>query len=263
MPRSHTCARTASRALTLALALAVGLTASTARAEGDAASDKAACVTLLDRAQSLQSGRKLRDARASYLACSNDACPELVREDCARSLVALDATLPSAVFSAVAETGDITDVRVAVDGETVSERLDGRSFSVDPGEHVARFLRAGRTPVEVRFVAREGEKNRQVSAVFGVPRVLAATPAKAEGKKAPVVPLLLAGTGALALGGALGFRLSADSDAADLRRTCAPACDAASRDALSDKLAYSNVSLAIGLGALAASGIVWLIDSNR
>jgi hypothetical protein len=246
-----------------AIAVATVFAATSARAD-DAAPEKAACVAQLDQAQSLQSSNKLKAARASLVSCSNEACPDLVREDCARSLVSLDAAMPSAVFSAVAETGDITDVRVILDGELATERLDGKSIALDPGEHVARFVRAGRPPVEIRFVAREGEKNRLVSATFGVPRSLAPAPVQLEGRKrSPLVPLLLAGTGVAALGAGLGFRLNADATADDMRRTCAPACDQGARDSLSEKLALSNVSLAIGLGALAASGVVWLVDSNR
>jgi len=251
------------RSFSLALALATTLATATAHAEGDAL-DKAACVASLDRAQSLQGTKKLREARSSLVACSSEACPGLVREDCARSLVSLDGAMPSAVFSAVAETGDVTDVRVLLDGDLVTERLDGKSISVDPGEHVARFVRGGRQPIEVRFVAREGEKNRLVAATFGAPRSLAPTPVRVEGqRRSAVVPLILAGTGVAALGAGLGFRLKADADADDMRRTCAPSCDPSARDSLSEKLALSNVSLAIGLGALAASGIVWLVDSNR
>jgi hypothetical protein len=249
---------------TFAIALTALAAAAPAYADDDATSSKAACVAQLDKAQALQSIKKLKDARASFLACSSDACPDLVREDCARSLVGVDATMPSAVFSAVAETGDITDVRVLLDGDLATDHLDGVAFTVDPGEHVARFIRAGRQPIEVRFVAREGEKNRLVSATFGVPRSLAPTPAKIEGqRRSLVLPLVLAGTGVAALGAGLGLRLKADADADDMRRTCAPACDPSARDALSEKLALSNASLAIGLGALAASGVVWLIDSNR
>jgi hypothetical protein len=48
-----------------------------------------------------------------------------------------------------------------------------------------------------------------------------------------------------------------------MRDACAPACDPAERDALSDKLVMSNVSLGIGIGALAVSAVAWLIDSRR
>ena len=64
---------------------------------------KAECVSHLDRAQLLHSARKLREARASYLACSTPACPELLREDCSRSLVELDSAIPTVVFSARAD----------------------------------------------------------------------------------------------------------------------------------------------------------------
>jgi hypothetical protein len=249
-----------SHALALVTTLALAVAAPAAHAD-ETSPDKAACVARLDKAQILQSGHKLKDARASLLVCSNDACPQIVREDCARSLVELDASMPSAVFSATLDGADVDDVKVMIDGELAADKLDGRSIAVDPGTHVARFLRDGRPAVEVKFVAREGEKNRLVAAALGIPRAEARAPAKLEGsKKSVLLPVLLAGTGTLALGGALGLRLSADSKADDMRSTCAPACDPGARDSLSDRLVMSNVSLAIGIGALATAAVVWLVD---
>jgi hypothetical protein len=236
-----------------------------ADAVSDASSAKAACVASLDKAQSQQSAHKLRDARGSYMTCSSEMCPAVVREDCARSLVELEGTMPTAVFAATLDGADIDDVRVVLDGDTVAEKLDGRSIAVDPGAHVARFIRDGRPTVEVKFTAREGEKNRQVTGAFGVvPGQKSAAPIKTEnGKRFPILPVVLAGTGTIALGSALALRLSADSTADDLRRSCAPTCDAGARDSLSDKLVMSNVSLAIGVGAIAVAAVAWLVDSKH
>jgi hypothetical protein len=263
---------TPSRTLAAAAAAWVLVAATPARAqdaeklpEPAVSPEKSACVAGLDRAQSLEASKKLRAARASYLACSAEGCPELVREDCARSLVALDAALPSVVFSALAEGRDVADVRVLVDGELVTEGLDGRAFPLDPGAHVVRFERAagGARAVDMPLVVRQGEKNRLVSVTFTSP-LPKEEETKPEGKRPfPILPVAFAATGVVALGGGLLLRLRADSDADDLRRSCAPACDPSERNALSDKLVLANVALGIGLGALALSAATWIFAPSR
>lgn len=230
-------------------------------AETASAAPKAECVGQLDRAQSLQTARKLRDARASYVACSAAACPELVREDCSKSLVELDSAIPTVVFSARADGHDVTDARVLLDGEAVASALDGHAVALDPGAHLVRFERAGGGVSEVRLVAREGEKNRAVSAAF-----VSSTPAekpKTESGRFPILPVVLGGTGLLALGGSFYVRLNADSQADHLRNTCAPSCDQSSRDALSDKLVVANVALGVGLGFIALAAADWLFDPRH
>ncbi len=223
--------------------------------------DKASCVSALDKAQSMQTARKLRDARASYLACSSSSCPDLVREDCARSLIELERAIPTVVFSARADGHDVTDARVLLDGEAVASALDGNSVALDPGNHVARFERTGGGAIEVKLVAREGEKNRPVTASF----VLSPTAEKPkmESGRFPILPVILGGTGLLALGGSFYVRLNADSDADQMRKSCAPQCDQSQRDALSDKLVVANVALGVGIGALALAAATWLFDPRR
>jgi len=264
-------ARSASAALVAAALLvtaSAGAQEATATASAPATADvapaapKAECVGQLDRAQSLQSARKLRDARASYLACSAAACPELVREDCSKSLVDLDSTIPTVVFSARADGRDVTDARVLLDGEAVASALDGHAVALDPGAHVVRFERTGGGVSEVRLVAREGEKNRAVSAAF-VSSTPAAEKPKAESGRFPILPVVLGGTGLLALGGSLYVRLNADSQADQLRGTCAPSCDQSSRDALSDKLVVANVALGVGIGFIALAAADWLFDPRH
>lgn len=226
-----------------------------------AAADKAACVAALDRAQSFESAQKLLESRASYLACASESCPQVVREDCGRLLANVEAALPSVVLAAEVEGRDADDAKAFLDGAEVA--LDGRPVVVDPGPHVARFERAASGAVEVRVVARAGEKNRLVTGSFVIVREPPPPKTLVEGRKTPVIPLLLGGTSLLALGGAAMFRLHADADAERMRGSCAPACDAAERDALSDKLVVSNVSLGIGIGALALAAVVFLVDGRK
>lgn len=223
---------------------------------------KAECVGHLDQAQSLQTARKLREARASYVSCSAVTCPELVREDCSRSLVELDAAMTSVVFSARVDGHDVTDARVLLDGEAIASALDGHAVTLDPGAHVVRFERAGGGVSEVRIVAREGEKNRAVGAAF-VSSTPAEKPKLESGRSFPILPVVLGGTGLLALGGSFYVRLNADSQADHLRSSCAPSCDQASRDALSDKLVVANVALGVGVGFIALAAATWLFDPRH
>ncbi len=252
-------------------------TADKADKPADKATDKASCVAALDRAQKSESKKELQRARADFVACASEACPTAVREDCAKSLLAVDTALPTVVFSVTSETGeDVTDVRVEVDGVLAMVSLDGRAFALDPGPHTVRFDRRG-ARVETTVVAREGEKARVVRASFekkdprpAGPPLVSAPPAgrapaplvRVETREVssppPVLPIALGVLGTAGLGTALYFRVRADSDAKDLRDTCAPACAQGERDALSSKLVVANVSLVVGLTLLGSAALTWI-----
>lgn len=94
------------RAISATLGAAMLLASASAGAQEIASTTpKAECVNQLDRAQSLQTARKLQEARASFLACAAATCPDLVREDCTRSLVELQRALPTVVLSASTRSG--------------------------------------------------------------------------------------------------------------------------------------------------------------
>jgi hypothetical protein len=227
----------------------------------EAATKAAACIKALDAAQESRANRKLLDARTSYVACSNEACPDMVRDDCSKGLREVDEALPTLVLSASVDGKDATDASVVLDGERLAQGLDGRAISVDPGPHLARFERPGSAVVEVKVVAREGEKNRLVNGVFALPHGQGGV--KAEGQHFPVVPVAFAATGALALSVALVEHLSMTSRANDLGKECAPNCAQTDRDALSDRLVLRNVALGVGLGALAVAAVTYVVGLRR
>lgn len=241
------------------------LVASTiARAEDAPTSgpDKAACVAALDEAQASRAARKLLAARASYVTCSHEACPDMIRDDCSKGLREVDEAIPTLVLSASIDGKDATDAKAILDGERLAGGLDGRAIPVDPGPHVARFERPGSGAVEVKIVAREGEKNRLVSATFAVPRPEAAQ-VKGEGSRFPTVPVAFAAAGALALGGAFLVHLDMIDRANELGNACAPRCSQSDRDALSDRLVLRNVSLGVGIGALVVAAVTYVVGSRR
>jgi len=108
-------------------ALAVGssllflvTTASSApKADPAAAARKAECVASLDKAQASRAGRKLTNARSSYVTCSHEQCPDMIREDCTKGLREVDEALPSITLAASIDGHDATDAKVSLDGTPI------------------------------------------------------------------------------------------------------------------------------------------------
>jgi hypothetical protein len=237
-------------------------TAPSSPAATNAPPNKAACIAALDKAQASRAGRKLLDARANYVTCSHEACPDMLRDDCSKGLREVDEALPSLVLSATVDGHDATDATVILDGERLVSGLDGRGVPVDPGPHAARFERPGAGHVEVKVVAREGEKNRLVTGTFVVSGS-SSKQIKGEGSHFPYLPIAFAATGAIALGGAFLMHLDMTDKANELGTSCAPRCAQSERDALSDRLVLRNASLVVGIGALAVAAVTYVVGLKR
>lgn len=197
------------------------------------------------------------EARDELIVCSHKSCPSLVRKDCDRWRVEVEAALPSIVIAARDGSGaDLVDVRVTIDDKPVLERLDGKAMPIDPGTHKLRATMAGRSPVEKTFVAREGEKLRSVDLVFPVESTTTASSSSAPPVRT-VAGWTLVGAGGLAalLGTYLAVRQA--SEYADAERECAPTCPMERKDEIDSMRVYSGI--AFGIGAAAIAGGVWLL----
>jgi hypothetical protein len=215
-----------------------------------------ACIQASDEGQVLRDKGKLLAARARFLACSRDACPRLVRADCAGWLADVDARTPSVVVSAEDPAGaDAADVRVTMDGAPFLARLDGRAIPVDPGEHRFRFERAGSAAVEETAILREGERRRTLVVRFRA--VDEARPSAGPG--GAVIAAIVLGGAALAGGGIFAYLgATAESERNALRTSCAPGCKPAQVDAVRYREIAANVALGAGLAA-AATAVVLLV----
>ncbi len=247
------------------------------------AADKQICLAASDKGQSLKLQGKLRAAREQFLVCSRTECPAIVRQDCAQWVNDVVSALPSVVVGARDARGhDLFDVKVSMDGAVLTVKLDGKPVFVDPGAHTVRYERAdGASPaVEEQVLVREGERNRSLTVNFSGPAPTTAavpsgaappavTPPPTEQHRGSVSPLayVMGGVGVIALGAALYFDLSANSDVDGLRAPppagCAPHCDAAQVDPIATKYTLAGVMVGVGGVAVGAAVLLFLLRPGK
>ncbi len=236
----------------VAVASAVGSSMSTARADG---SDR--CLSAPVEGQKLQKAGKLLDARDRFATCATNTCPAEVVENCMRWLRQVDDELPSVVVAARDPKGrDLTDVRVSVDGQPATD-MSTRAVRLDPGQHTFVFRQSGSADQEQQVILRDGEKNRQVVATFGVlpgapmPRLHPGTD-----RPIPAGAWVAGGLGAVglvafAVFGTLGVAQRAANH-------CDTGCAQAEASAVDSKYLVANVSLGLGVAALAVATVLYL-----
>lgn len=222
------------------------------------------CAAAAEKAQPLRRAGQLVRARAELLLCARDACPSVVRADCARWLTEVDGAIPSIVVRALTPAGDdAVAVRVTADGKTLAERLDGKPIALDPGEHTLRYEMPGAAPIEARVVLAQGERDRILRVQFvsqGAARPLsparAAAPSPGPQKSgAPAWTWVLGGVGVAAVGTGVAFYGIGLGQRATLADSCAPthACDDGRVSAARTKLVLGDILVGVGAVALAAS----------
>jgi hypothetical protein len=253
------------------LALAIGLGARPCRAadveEGAAAAEST---------QRLRAAGKLQQARATALVCERASCPAMMRSDCQAWLSQIDAALPSIVVLARGAKGDVTAVRLTVDGLPVTERLDGQPMPLDPGEHDLRFERldeASAAPVAQHILLGAGEKNRRIEVVFESPTPVAppaTAPAPAQPPPPPPpspgsrpVPLLswvLGGVAVAALGTFGAFAIKAKVENDQWESQCGHgSCSPGELTTLHSDADVADIALAVGVAAATTATVLYLV----
>lgn len=152
----------------LAVSVLAVLASASPRANADPTKDE--CLDANGKGQDLRRAGQFSAATDELRKCAASSCPAIVRSDCTRRLDELQKAQPTIAFEAKDSSGgDLSAVAVTMDGEPLSDRLDGTALLVDPGEHVFAFTAAAQTPVTRKLVVTEGEKGRRESIVFGPP----------------------------------------------------------------------------------------------
>jgi hypothetical protein len=219
---------------------------------------KHACVTSAYEGQRLRDAGDLAAARAVLLKCVATECPALVVSDCSTWLAQVDARLPTVVLAAHDASGhDLLHIRVALDGKPIATALDGTSIALNPGPHTFSFEGESGAVGEASIIAREGEKNRIVSTTLNPPADTGRAPATSS---VPLATFILGGVGIAALGSFAAFGIVGQNEKNTLSRTCAPtgSCTSADVDSAQTKLILADVSLGVGVVAIASASYLWI-----
>lgn len=225
------------------------------------ADEVAACVKSAEDAQTERSAHRLRAARQRLLACAQSSCPAVVRNDCANWLSEVDQLMPSVVVQARDTLGmERFDVRVIVDGEVVSNRLDGLAVMVDPGSHLFQFEVDGSPPVQQQLLIREGEKGRALPITIAAP-IAPPAPAKTSARL-PTLTYVFGGIGLAGMAGFTYFGITGTVEAHELRDTCGKdkSCSQDQVDPVHAKLVTADVCLAVGVVSLGTALYFYLTD---
>lgn len=136
---------------------------SAAAQESQKQSSAQECAQAYEDAQEHRSEGRLGQAGEALLICAQAHCPAFVQTDCAQWLTEVKKEMPSVIFEATDPGGQETAaVSVTVDGERVMDRLDGRAFTLNPGEHVFRFDFDGQKPITRTLMIQQGEQERRI-----------------------------------------------------------------------------------------------------
>jgi hypothetical protein len=227
------------------IACAFLLLAVPSRAAEPSPEDKAACVAAHVNAQEERQAGRLVSAVRALDACSTDACPPLVRNDC----IAWAETWPSSVPSIIVVVRDVRDMeqsraRIVIDDAPSAASLDGRPIKLDPGPHRLKVTLEDGTVLEKTIVLAEGEKARKVE-------LAPPAPARASFPSASVwVPLVSVASVGTMLFATLAGIGKARQDELD---RCAPDCQA--DDVAEMRRLYVAADVSLGVGAAGAAAL--------
>jgi hypothetical protein len=241
-----------------------------------------ACERTYQRAVKLERAGRLVQAHEAMETCATSVCGEFLHHQCAAGRDRIAADTPSIVPIVTGDDGaTITDVEVAMDGETITSMIDGLAIHVDPGPHEITFTRRGEVIATQKIVAMQGKRNQPIAVQLHTPKPV---PALAQPQlAAPQVPVavlsevpeqpapkrgsylgsyVLLGSGALALAGygVLTYWGSSDND--QLAK-CTPNCLQSSVDHIHDLYLAANISLGVGVAAALTGGWLWWRTHSR
>jgi hypothetical protein len=244
--------------------------------------EKVACVEAAEAGQRLRKQGQLVEARDRLLVCANPDCPDVVSQDCTGWLGEVQRSLSSVSVKAHAARGEpLSDVAVFLDGAELPERAPTAMIDVDPGDHVLRCERAGFKPTELHMRLSEGERGREIECrllpldqqahedprarvdadLFKAPPELPTTRAAS----VPWVVWPLGALGAVGIAGFASFGVWGQAQQNSLRTgtmACAPYCTPEQVSPVRTKFLIADVSLGVGIAALAAAGIVALLHPH-
>jgi hypothetical protein len=253
------------------------LAATVALSSGNAfaADEVQECIASHESAQVLRRTGKIKQARDALLNCAKSTCPALVQVDCAELVNEIIKQIPTVVITARESGKDVVDVSVAIDGEAVTQKLDGQEIELNPGVHKFKVELKPWPVVEREILIASGTRGRVLTFDFG-PEPKTAPPPAAGGPLAPAPPpppkptrrpvqaitYILLGT--TVLGGA-GFGVlgsMGQSKKKDLERPepdgCKPLCTDDDLKPVETYFLLADISLAVGAASAVGALITYV-----
>lgn len=234
----------------------------------DARADVEACVAAHTNGQTERNAGHLQQAKAAFSSCASPSCPTEVQSDCNQFLLDLDRLIASVVFSAVDSEGhDTLEVKVAVDGLPVLDKLSGLSTELDPGSHLVTFTWPDGVEQQQNIVIAQGEKSRRIELrrARTVPKAeapLAAVDPRAKASKPPTMALVLGGVGVLALGGFAAFAVAGRSAEHEMAG-CKPHCRQSQLDKMNLRYLLADISLGVAAVSLGTGGYLYFSAASK
>ena len=226
------------------------------------------CSDAYEHGQELKLAHKLDEARAAFLVCAKPACPKVVRDDCARWLGEIEATLPGVIVRLRRSGGPFDDARVLVDGVVMAEHADEHVIAVDPGKHVVRVEPRGCAPHEAPVTIGTGERMPvELEVCQEVPPqkiVQPPPPPPPVARPLPIGPIVVGGVGVAAFASFVVLGAVGLADSNHLRSTCYPRCvNQSAVDSANAELAGADVSLGVAIACFAVAWVWWYVGYTR
>jgi hypothetical protein len=230
-----------------------------------AADEKVACVAAADAGQQQRSAGKLLLARTSFQICSREVCPGIVRADCTRWREEVQASVPTVVLRAQDPRGqDLSDVKVALDGTPIADKIDGLPIEIDPGQHVLTGEHAGSKKLRQDIVIRTGDRNRTISLVLEdveplLPVVV--PPPAPEPRRISPAAWAFSGVAVVAAASGTYFGLRALNERNNLR-SCGKECPEGSLDSVRTKINIADASFGVAILSAGVATYFFLTPSK-
>lgn len=235
-------------------------------AKAAAPMSKQQCLAAHEEAIALKTDKKPHAAHEKLVLCAKVECPNIVKKECTEQLDVVAAAAPTVVLEALDDKGGSdTAVKVTLDGSPAADKLTGAALDVEPGEHVFVFERADGKKIETQVLVGEGEKNRKITADFQT-----LLPKKPDGpiapppppKKVPILAYVAGGVALVGFGSFAAFSIMGRGKESDLANGgsvgCEPNCTNAQISPIKRDYIIGDVSLGVGIFALAAAVVLAL-----
>jgi hypothetical protein len=172
----------------------------------------------------------------------------------------VEADLPTVRVTLRTEHGAApATTRIWIDGAAVQSGALSAPIVLEAGPHEVRVEAPGYQAVRLQKALRPSDRE--------VPVVVTLRPPEAPRQDGqggvPTASWVLAGVGALALGGAVYFGVTANDEYQELKQSCAPACEPSASDGMHQKAVIADIALASSVVAFAASAILYFTRGTK